>query len=77
MPALIDYTYDSVYEEMLDVAPENRRVLLYLESIDKLCNLNVEYAAAYYTENFNIIEHNREVIASTPYSTLIDKIWQQ
>jgi hypothetical protein len=77
MPDLIDYEYDSVYEEMLGIAPENKRVLMYLKSIDKLCNLNVEYVTDYYTENFDIIEHNREVIASTPYSTLIDKIWQQ
>jgi hypothetical protein len=77
MPAVIDYAYDSVYEEMLDVDPANKKVLMYLESIDKLCNLDVEYAVDYYAENFDIIEHNREVIASTPYSTLVDKIWQQ
>jgi hypothetical protein len=76
MPTLIDYAYDSVYEEMLDVDPANKKVLMYLESIDKLCNLDVEYAVDYYTENFDIIKHNREVIASIPYSTLVDKIWQ-
>jgi hypothetical protein len=56
--------------------PANKKVLMYLESIDKLCNLDVEYAVDYYTENFDIIKHNREVIASIPYSTLVDKIWQ-
>jgi len=77
IPNFIDYTYDSVYEEKLDVDPTNTRVLAYFDSIDKLCNLKLNDAIECYKENFEVIEHNRNVIINFPYDTLIDKLWQQ
>lgn len=77
MPDIIDYNYDSMYDEFLDVDPENKRMPAFLNSIDKLCSLRINDVVDYYSENFNIIEHNREVFLSTPYYKFVDKVWQQ
>lgn len=74
-PDILDYSYDLIYDEKLDVDIENTRMPAYFKSIDSLCSLKVSDAQEYYRENFDIVEHNRNVFESTPYFTFVDKLW--
>lgn len=75
-PDILDYSYDSIFVDKLDVDPDNNRVQEYLLSINKICKFNIKELQEYYKDQFDIVQHNREVVASTPYDTLIEKLWQ-
>lgn len=68
-PDWIDYAYD-------DIDDVRTRIDSYLRSVDKICNMDIENLHQHYLNDKHILEHNRNVIHSTPYSSLHDKVLQ-
>jgi hypothetical protein len=66
-PEWIDYSYD-------EVANFNKRLLLYSESVKKVCKLDLSTLHQHYLNDRNILEHNRNRIKEIPYSSMHDKV---
>ena len=69
LPNWIDYSYDNILDS-------EERFSAYLQSIDKLSNCSLEQLYGQTIQDMEIIEHNRSVFYTRPYSytLLADKI---
>jgi len=69
LPNWIDYSYDNILDS-------EERFSAYLQSIDKLSNCSLEQLYGQAIQDMEIIEHNRSVFYTRPYSytLLADKI---
>jgi hypothetical protein len=63
-PTILDYGYDTGSD----------RFLTYLESIKKLCSIDLTELQDYYAGNFDIIEHNRQIFIDRPYDQSIKQL---
>ena len=66
-PDWIDYSYDEIEDF-------DERMLQYSKSVDKLYNTPIEVLHQHYIDDKNILEHNRQVIRTLPYSSLYDSV---
>jgi hypothetical protein len=66
-PQWIDYSYD-------EVTDFNKRLLLYSESVKKICQMDLETLHQHYINDKDILDHNRNRFLEIQYSGLHDKV---
>jgi hypothetical protein len=66
-PQWIDYSYD-------EVTDFGKRLLLYSESVKKICQMDLETLHQHYINDKDILDHNRNRFLEIQYSGLHDKV---